>query len=554
MKDRVISYLVGMVAFVASLWIGLRDYARLEDFYFYRLVLNLARGQGIVYNPNEAVMPTTGPLVVIPTSLILNLIAKLDRFSPAFIPYITLALLAIGYGLAAALLHYVLHRHQFTHLEGSFVIATWLLSWPTWASWNAPAPFTLLFILLGLLYWEHDRPRLAGLLAGMALLIQPEGALGAIALGGYALTKNWRYWQTVWIPAALWGLWAALSYPDGIMLHQTLTAGDMLSSLLWIGLGAGVVWFMRGANTPHWAWIWPLWAALEVGSRILITQQVVLVQSLPLVLTVSLGIVWISRRLPNQHWQLGSRGVVLAVIAAFTILNPPQTEADLAEDIRLSQTLYIPQSRSLLHDRSAGIVAEMIDFDGALYSLDGAYSPLVSDYIEREDYTSLIIDLAPDYIYFNSLEGPLAGYSLRDSQFKALRYRKELDVELDDGQREGDQLWIRYGVVSDFGPTRTADFAFSSDMHLMSYALTDAHQGDVLRIRLDWQLTALPEAPITIALTQSDESIVVEYPIINWEPLEVSTTHALSLPTDEMSITITIGYRGGQFGPYHIRD
>ncbi|MCB9437972.1 MAG: hypothetical protein H6673_13430 [Anaerolineales bacterium] len=554
MKDRVLSYLVGMGAFALSLWIGLHDYARLEDFYFYRLVLNLAQGHGIIYNPDEAILPTTGPLLVIPTSLILRIIAQLDRFSPAFIPYITLALLAIGYGLAAALLYYGLRRHQFTHLEGAFVITAWLFSWPTWASWNAPTPYTLIFILLGLLYWEHDRPRIGGLLAGMALLVQPEGALGAIALGSYTLTKGWRYWHTVWIPIALWGLWTAFSYPDGIMLQQPLTTGDMLPNLLWIGLGAGMVWLMRGADVPDWGWIWPLWTALEIGSRIFITQQLVLVQSLPLVLTVCIGVVWVSRRLSNPLGQWGSRGVALALIAAFTILNPLQTEANLAEDIRLSQTLYIPRSHSLLHDRSVGIVAEMIDFDGALYSLDGAYSPLVSDYVEREDYTSLIIALAPDYIYFNSVEGPLAGYSLRDSQFKALRYRKELDVELDPGQREGDQLWIRYGAISDFGPTRTAEFAFSPDMRLVSYALTDLHQGDVLRIRLDWELKALPEAPITITLTQSAESIVVEYPVSNWEPLKISTTHALSLPTDETSIAVTVGYRGGEFGPYHIRD
>lgn len=551
MKDRSVSYIVGVIAFAVSLWIGSRDYARLEDFYFHRLVLNAALGHGVVYNPDEAVMPTIGPLIVLPTSLLLQVVAYFERFSPAFIPYLTDAMIAVGYGLTAALLHYRLSRSQLTHSESLWVIAFWLFSWPTWASWHAPTPYSLLFILLGLQRWESGNQRVGGLIAGVAVLIQPESALGCLAVGVYTLSAGWRYWQTVWIPIALWGIVAIGAYPDGVMLDSVITQGDNSHNLLWIGLGVGAVWVLSRLDAPRWWWIFPLWAALEIGGRLITSQQLALIESLPLVLTIGLMLIWASRQLPLPIGVWGGRGIVLTLVGLSTLLAPPQTDPQLAQDILLSQSLYIPQGRSLLHDRSDGISAKMIDFDGALYGLGAKRSPFVDSLIKRGDYSSLIIALAPDYIYFNSKDGPLAGYNLRDPQFIALNYRKEFDVMLDPGQRQGDELWIRYGSVSPLLPTQYVNFDFSPDMRLVSYATEQIRVGEALRIRLDWQLELLPDAPITLYLTIADASVSQIFPTNTWKPLSLSTYHVLLPATGEFSMAVRVDYKGGTLGIYH---
>src|SRR5690606_6107578 len=125
------------------------------------------------------------------------------------------------------------------------------------------------------------------------------------------------------------------------------------------------------------------------------------------------------------------------------LTNFPKTESALNTEMQLGQHLKIPAKSDLLIDRGDGLLATMPNFDGNYYRLDAHHSPHLNKFVERQDFQSLIIATAPQYIYFNTQNGPLANLNLQSSILIPMGYTKELDLVLDTGQKLGDELWIR---------------------------------------------------------------------------------------------------------------
>ncbi len=559
--DKLLSYALSLIILVIIALVGyllMNDYARAEDFLVYRLAFNLSEGNGLVYNADEYAIPTISPLMPALLALGTQIVNQFGNFTPDLTHYLATGLVAIVYGLGASALYRILRHSALSRQDSGLVIAAWLLTAPVWIGLRSPAPLTLTLILFALETGESNRWRQAGILAGLAILAQPEGALGAMALGIYALAKssNWRYWQTVWIPGVVWGIIATIYYTDG-WLGRLATEGSTGESLLWISLfliAAGILYYTQA---PNWLWVLGLWGASEVIVRLLVYGEQAPIESLPLALTIAAGLVIGSKTLLAQQRLIGI-GASLLALAACLVIWSPQTASNVQHDRDLGESLLLPASGNLLHDRGDAITGNMRDFDGSVYRLDGKRSPWVADFVERGDYQSLIIATAPRYIYLNGNNYPQV--DLRSDTLQALDYHKEIDVLLDPGQREGDEMWVRRATIGSFGDSQTIDLTFSPDVRLESYALdqTRLQPGQPLRIRLDWQLERPPTAEITALISLLDAnrnaimSIFPVFPAQVWESLELSTYHVLTVPEDAepglVSLEIALDYKAAVIG------
>ncbi len=536
-NDRLFSYVLSAAVIIVLSIVGylqLDEFARIEDFPLYRQAFNLAKGNGLVFNPAEDVWPTVSPMPGLLLGGAMRLAAEWIPLRFSYIYLLATGLWAISYGVASGLLYSQLRRIDLKSTEAAIVSTGWLLVWPIWAGFRSPAPLTMIFILLALTL--HERGRWAGLMAGLAIATQPEGILGALVVG-IIVVNDRRFWQTVWIPIAIWAISSAFIYDDsyleGLTTGQLVTEGQTLQNLLWVGLLAASAAVLFAAKIKNWLWAMVLWAALEIGARLLVYGDLTQVQSAPLALSIAAALVIGSRFLGDR--QVLGMGSGLGLLAILLLVNPPRTDKELSIDMQLGETLLLPADSDLITDRSIAILANMDDFDGNLYQLDGNTSLLTRNFVERKDYESFVIATAPRYIYINANTSVLTEIDL-----KALNYRKELDLMLDPGQREGDQLWIQRTSPPDFGATQAVDLSFSPDVQLVGYAIDQQRisLGDPIRVRLDWRLDRRPTDEITVQISLLDHyqgTIASAFPTFAasvWEPLELSTYHMLAIPNE----------------------
>lgn len=569
--DRIFAYILSLIALAITSIGGLRifsDYTRIEDFLLYRLSFNFSEGNGLVYDASEKVLPTTSPLPALFIGTIRAFINQTQTLPQSYLPLLVTIISAFGYALVTLAFCRRLQQADFSKTEIAVVIMGWLTTFPVWASLNSLAIYGLFFILLALHLGEEGYWQYAGIIAGLSILIQPEAALGCLALGLYTLTqeRGGRYWYLVWLPTTLWLGIAAFYYTDGywvglVAMGEPVTVGSPFQNGLWIILLLFAIGVLYRVGIKNWLWILFLWASLELTVRLLVFGELTQIHSLALALTIPTVLV-IAIRYMNLSQSLRlvmmSGGVI--VLLLITILFPPQTEENLALDIELSRSIGIPKDTSVLHDRSDGIIRHLDEFTGDIYHFDGTRSPFVTDFVERHDYESLIIATAPDVIYFDTENAQLENLDLRSEALRPLNYRKTIDVRLDTGQRESDEAWTRRADVSEFEEIQSLDLNFGSDVQLIGYALDRSRPqpNEVLRIRLDWELDRPPSSSITIQLNLLDTSgnpVVSLFPIFDveiWTSLELSTYHALVIPEDtpigRLSIQVALDYKAAIVG------
>jgi hypothetical protein len=143
----------------------------LDDFFItFRYADNLARGRGFVFNPGEHVFGTTAPGFGL-------LLAAASRLTGLPVPWLgTLSTAAALVAIAALLLREGAARGRAAEaaLGGTLaVVCTWL-----WGCRGAEAPVALA-LLLGAAALAGRFPAVAGALAGAALWMRPDAALGA---------------------------------------------------------------------------------------------------------------------------------------------------------------------------------------------------------------------------------------------------------------------------------------------------------------------------------------------------------------------------------------
>jgi hypothetical protein len=184
-----------------------------DDAYItYRYVLNLVGGNGLVYNPGERVFGATTPLYAL-------WLSALKLAFPAFdVPDLAVRSNVVFHVAAAAALAALVHAYARSRRLG-LATAALVLAHPGILILSLDGMETMLFG--GALLWSvwglaTDRLRLAAVLAGLSILIRPEGVLAAAVVGLYCLVYRRRAIVTVAallaLPVLVWSVFAILYY------------------------------------------------------------------------------------------------------------------------------------------------------------------------------------------------------------------------------------------------------------------------------------------------------------------------------------------------------
>lgn len=216
------------LAIILRLIPGLRT---IDDAYItYRYALNLATGQGLVYDPGEAVLGTTTPLY---TALLagLALITGNAHHPPAYLA-ISAVVNALADGVTVILLYHIARRLLDGHLPGACLGLLWAVA-PrsvTFAIGGLETSVYILLIAAAFDAWLADRTRLSAALTGFATLTRPDALIwaGPLALG--IIMARW-FGRSDWPPLRRlpWpelGIYAVILLPW--LVFGTLTYGSPL--------------------------------------------------------------------------------------------------------------------------------------------------------------------------------------------------------------------------------------------------------------------------------------------------------------------------------------
>jgi hypothetical protein len=210
-----------------------------DAFITFRYAEHLATGQGFVYNQGERVLGTSTPLFTM--LLASGKRVGIDPRDTAF------GLGLLGYAVAAVLLYALLERAGrpwaglFAMLLQMFAVGQVLMA----EIGGMETPVYVALILLAFLLYAWDRTIAAAVVAGLAALTRPEGALLGVALGAhYVLERRrvpWREIGSFLLTALPWVIFAWIYFgspiPNSVLAkrvffssHDAASASTVLST------------------------------------------------------------------------------------------------------------------------------------------------------------------------------------------------------------------------------------------------------------------------------------------------------------------------------------
>ncbi len=500
-------------------WIAFgRLYQVDANFVAYRFAANLLAGRGLVYwTPDPAV--STYPLVP-------ALLALLTRLSGASLPLVGSL---VGAVTAAAGGVYLIRLSGDRWIAGTaYILAT--------AALPSPVALTMLALsLAGLDAARCQRWTLSGVLLGLAILADPSAIILAVLILALSLTtagSPWRYLvPVVLIPAVVI-----------ITLDLTLVPGGLVS-------------VVPGTVTA---------AVPAVALLMLIRRWSVLRQVPP----VAILLAWsaITALLALLGGALPTAAVLPGPIALLAILAPAPVLlvaaiADLILGVLLSGPFSVTPSavsagqwiaantgpQATLATASTGALA--LYADRPVIDLSGRIQPVQFD-------STFFLRYAPDVV------------TLRDDTPVPWQWFKTTYAQT---HTEGDAAV--YQRVVNFAPldNHSVDVNFSaklgrSDLHLSNVAIGQTlHPGDLVRIRLDWEVAYQPSFDVEIKLNLlNDQGQVVagmpidHVPPTQWPVGKVSTYHLITLPNDapagRLSLYLGVGIRAGSLGELKVAE
>lgn len=248
-----------------------RHYSYDDAFITFRMAAHFATGQGFVYNPGEWHLGSTAAFY----GLLLGVLGRLA--GPAQIPMLAGWISSLAM-LATAIALYVLARARALAPDaracglaaGIFYLASPMM----FVTFGGEMPFLLALVAAAFVAVEHDRPRLAAVLATLATVTRPDGVLAlGVVLATIALRRRRLPWREAAVAAALLLPFLLLAWHAyGTPLPSTLGAKlAQRDSGLWTSFGRGLygwlklfLWNDRGPNlgfapvAPPTLWLWIL--------------------------------------------------------------------------------------------------------------------------------------------------------------------------------------------------------------------------------------------------------------------------------------------------------
>jgi hypothetical protein len=401
----------------------------------------------------------------------------------------------------------------------------------------------------------RERWTRCGLALALAVLCGPESLIPTLALLLYAngtatgaekaVNNAWRVLRA--FLAAFLPALAALALYYGPGLWQGLltirrsapTATDVLAApilLILIALAAAAWW--RANDSPEAA-VLAVWIALYVVIVALVLRTPTAWSYIPILGPAALLAVYHFERFP-----------IVSLFSAFMLamallFNAAFSSGPLAPDQVVQRDLPAGWRTAAAYSRLAALRAEAGPGQ-ALYALDGELQPEIKAMLERGDRRGVLIRYAPEVIVLNGPFDPL----LEGDALVRLGYQTYGATDVWRRVEEAGRF-VTYRVATDYGP----------HMRLETLALDKQPPapGDLLRLRLDWQMTraadARAEVLIEVRLRRDEQVLATVRDVIGAAVLpagSASTYHALRLPPEAGpgAVTVEVGVRvnGGWLG------
>jgi hypothetical protein len=490
---------------------------------------NLQNGDGFVYNPNEPILLTSAPLVVITHTLLS--IPEGEIEAPPALSILLLMVTAIHF-LIRIFLYYDFK------LFTAFCMAVWIAI-PSLVVIGGIELWLATLSLIAIDLAQQDRWRWAGLVAGLTLLVAPLGIIFVLLLG---IKSRKEYWQLVWIPVVAWYGFALVYFGAEGLRGLTLPSASgegflgVYSPLILIPL---VVWMPASLRRlpPHMLMlvIWGLAYSLAGVLFKLSDDATLLVLSITIL--AAFMIKGVNRNSPLLP--LNFMGFILLAL----LLNRSHPD--------MLRQLAVPTFNSNGSIGHYGDNREAFWLENTVYQLDGKRDPHLRELVEQGDRVGAILATAPDYLLMDAFP--------EDSTLGLLEYEPTEEMIFMRGDPLDTPIFQRGQPVFDWQEPQSANIDFGSDLHLTSITQDRTHieTDGILRLRLDWERDPnhRPIERLEFVFNLLDYqgvsygSVRQIFPLEKWEPAEVTTYHVIPVNEDagfgRYDILLAIGYQAG---------
>ncbi len=499
----------------------------------YWYAAQLRAENGLVFNPGERVLLIAAPAYM----LLLALFGSL--FSPSGIARSADWLFIAAQAVGVYSLFRIVWRAGLSDVAAVVVALLYAVAWPLWLGIGTAAPMMVALALLALDIALGSRWIPAGIVLAAAILCSPETIFLALPLLLIAITEGTgrRFTLALLIPLVLAGVGLRLYYGpslwDGLLILKP-SAAYLDNSLPWLLslpiLGVAAYGWLRRHTVSMAIVVLGAWAVLHLLIDGVLLRMQAAWQYAPVVapalVLAGVGLQSLSLTVRRAGYVLLA-ALVLASTAGIDGPPPLSSAQPLPEDMHSIGVMSTARGLTLRYSPDQVIIA----FDGQL-QLE------LKQMIERGDIQSTLIRYAPDLLITTD-SARIPAKSLSTGGWAYLDYRP-ID-------RPG--MYIRYTEVGHFAD-QPANVPYGLDVRLVGLALDQAslRPGQLLRVRLDWDLARPASKPITIDLRlESGEFVLAhshdEYAPSIFEAGRWSTYHTLLLSNEAWPgpVTLNVG-------------
>ncbi len=439
-------------------------------------------GHGLVFNPGQPVLLVSAPAYL----LLLGVIGTIIPFNIQDIAWLLhVAALAVS----AVSIFRIARRAGLSQVISGLIATLSVLAWPIGSGIETPYPIMAALSLLALDLALGSRWRIAGLVFCLAVLCSPEAIIPAVLIFVFAVNNKAgrHYGLSLIIPLVLALIGLRLYYGpalwDGLLIFRFLPSLNPpileIASILLLGL-AFWGWYRQRTN-PALA-LCGAWVGLYL-----------------VIVGVVLGAP------ANYHFApIAGPVTLLAIVGAREVRIKPAIAYALVTAVYvvitfiLSTTTYDyfgPYSSTVKDDKSIGVPSLSTALrlrssaDQVFVALNGELQPDVKAMIERSDIQSILVRYAPDVMYVGE-SGKINADTI-SSFGKQLSYR----------QTDQPGFYKRSIPIGTF-VDQPVNIPYGPDIWLVGLALDQPslRLGQLLRVRLDWELPRPADRPVTVDL------------------------------------------------------
>lgn len=603
-KNRYTQYLIpiALILLAFAIWLLLMHQFRLDDsFITYRYARNAARGWGLVYNRDDAILSTTAPLYAVLLAVFSVIISDFHTLGGI------IGTICIGLG---GIFVYALLPHRMRAWAG----VLYVLSTPLWLSLGMETPLWIVLVLAAVWCAAKFRWGFAGLLVGLAIFVRPDAALPGGLLGLVALMQavnqintRRRWWSALAayvlsavVPVLIFAIWGMATY--GSPLPVTLGAKSAQAVLGITGLGPfvgtvdGLILIVQDllAQSPLYILIglllliglsrrlpWPVVLIAIWGVLHLLTYAILRIAPYrwyyaPLLPGVILLAAFGLEKADNwfKRWAARQAASAIAVALGLIVLLAPIMSLGRINDYFASggdSRVMLPVvdwdvyrhvgewlNQNTPQDAIVG-VAEVgqVGYYADRWMTDylGLLQPDVAAMLKRGDLYSWLAEYAPDYLVFQRFRGValvLYNYVIENDPWFVTAYQPV--VELDDPRYSSGPVTIFQRVIPKREMIPQNAQVDYGGLRLMGLAIENSDESRTLRVRVDWNVVGnLPEN-LHLAVKILDMPIIpsfdADYHTPNWQGA-FSTWHTLVLPENippgTYPLHVAVGPTGGPY-------